>query len=256
MNSYRGCLHGCVYCYAPSVLHEEERPWGQFVDVKINAPSVLARELVRKERGTVFVSSAVDPYQPVEAKYQITRKCLEVLQRRDFPIEILTRSPLVLRDLDVISKFSEKSVGFSITSLHTPMPVEPRVPGLEYRLRALRTIANRGIPTWVSIAPIIPGETEKGIEQLIRRLAEVGVEEVSAGQLRLNAYPISLANSRGIIDCDRPNEYFDQVLELIRKSCEASGISFGHETPRSDRVHDKNSQTELSSYFEVSPIAV
>src|SRR5271169_3376635 len=84
-NLYRGCSHGCVYCYAPSLIHDE-RKWGAYVDAKINAPTILNRELGRAKKQVVFVSSASDPYQPVEAKYKITRRVLMVLLKHDFPV--------------------------------------------------------------------------------------------------------------------------------------------------------------------------
>src|SRR6266852_1442296 len=94
-NFYKGCTHGCTYCYAPSLTHDERR-WGTYVDVKVNAPAVLERELMSLRTEEVFLSSASDPYQPVEARYRLTRRCLELLQKKEFPTSILTRSPLVL----------------------------------------------------------------------------------------------------------------------------------------------------------------
>lgn len=115
-NMYSGCSHGCVYCYAPSLIHDE-REWGTFVDVKVNADKVLDRELRDAQKQVVFLSSASDPYQPVEARYRITRRCVQVLINHDFPVIILTRSPLVLRDIDLLKKLKWVRVGFSITTV-------------------------------------------------------------------------------------------------------------------------------------------
>jgi len=102
VNPYVGCQHGCVYCYARFMKrftgHGEE--WGEFVDVRVNAPQVLTRELSRTAKGVVLLSSVTDPYQPLEKKYELTRKCLQKLLMYQFPITILTKSTLVLRDLD------------------------------------------------------------------------------------------------------------------------------------------------------------
>jgi len=135
-NLYKGCTHGCTYCYAPSLTHDERR-WGTYVDVKINAPEVLERELRGLRRDEVFLSSASDPYQPVEAKYELTRRCLELLLRNDFPVSILTRSPLVLRDLELLRKFRWVMVGMSITTV-PDRQFEPGVPPLERRIDTLK----------------------------------------------------------------------------------------------------------------------
>jgi len=104
INPYVGCAHGCKYCYATFMKrytgHTET--WGNFVDVKTNAPEVLQRQLKRAIRGKVIISSVTDAYQPIEAKYKLTRQCLEVLLQHQFPTDILTKSPLVLRDMDLI----------------------------------------------------------------------------------------------------------------------------------------------------------
>ena len=105
VNPYTGCQVNCRYCYARLFMarysgHKE--PWGEFVDVKINAPEVLRKQLARAKRGTVWVSSVCDPYQPLEAKYELTRRCLEELAKSRFPVTIQTKSKLVLRDLDLL----------------------------------------------------------------------------------------------------------------------------------------------------------
>ncbi len=185
-NFYRGCTHGCVYCYAPSLIHDE-RKWGSFVDVKVNAPEILARELRKLPKGIVFLSSASDPYQPVEARYRITRRALERLVQRDFPVLILTRSPLVLRDLDLLRRLSWARVGFSISSLQGRR-FEPGVVPVSRRIETIRTLRDAGIRTWVSMAPLIPGMMETDVRQLLAALKEAGVGSVSAGALRFQGY--------------------------------------------------------------------
>ena len=185
-NLYRGCTHGCVYCYAPSLTHDERR-WGSFVDVKVNAPQVLEGELRGLRKDEVFLSSASDPYQPVEARYRVTRRCLEVLLRNRFPVSILTRSPLVLRDLDLIEKFEWARVGVSITTV----PVrrfEPGVPPLRRRIDTLRRLAAEGITTWVSLAPVIPGAVLIDLDELFDELRDAGVGSVSFSVLRFKGY--------------------------------------------------------------------
>ena len=185
-NLYKGCSHGCVYCYAPSLTHDE-RKWGTYVDAKVNAPQVLERELRGLEREEVFLSSASDPYQPVEARYRLTRRCLEVLHRHRLPVSVLTRSPLVLRDLDLLAKLEWVRVGMSITSI----PVrrfEPGVPPLERRIETLRKLSRAGITTWVSLAPVVPGLVMVDFDDMFERLSHAGVSWVSFGVLRFAGY--------------------------------------------------------------------
>jgi len=185
-NLYKGCTHGCVYCYAPSLTHDE-RGWGTYVDVKVNAPQVLENELRGLRKDQVFLSSASDPYQPVEAKYRITRKCLDVLQRRGFPVSILTRSPLVLRDLDLLRKLRWVRVGMSITTVPLRR-FEPGVPPLQRRIDTLRKLSKAGISTWVSLAPVIPGIMMVDLDELFDELSDAGVSSVSFGILRFAGY--------------------------------------------------------------------
>jgi DNA repair photolyase len=185
-NFYRGCSHGCVYCYAPSLIHDD-REWGAFVDVKVNAPAVLRHELRGARKGVVFLSSASDPYQPVEARYKVMRSALEVLLRNDFPVVILTRSPLILRDVDLLKRFSWLRVGFSISSLSGRL-YEPGVAPIERRIESLRALGAAGIKTWVSMAPLVSGMMGIEVRELLGKLREAGVSSVSAGMLRFQGY--------------------------------------------------------------------
>ena len=185
-NVYRGCTHGCVYCYAPSLTHDE-RKWGSYVDVKVNAPVVLERELRGLRKDVVFLSSASDPYQPMEAKYGLTRSCLEVLRRHRFPVSILTRSPLVLKDLDLLKRLEWVRVGMSITSVPTRR-LEPGVPPLARRIGTLRRLNGAGITTYVSLAPVIPGIVMVDFDRLFQDLRDAGVSSVHLGVLTFLGY--------------------------------------------------------------------
>jgi DNA repair photolyase len=185
-NLYKGCSHGCVYCYAPSLTRDERR-WGSYVDAKVNAPRVLERELRGIRKDEVFLSSASDPYQPVEAKYRLTRRCLEVLLRNGFPVSILTRSPLVLRDLDLLKKFEWIRVGMSITTVPVRQ-FEPGVPPLSRRIETLKRLSEAGIQTFVSLAPVIPGIVMVDLDELFYDLREAGVSQVSFAILRFAGY--------------------------------------------------------------------
>lgn len=165
LNPYSGCLHACSYCYVPDTIHAERRRWGSYVIVKRDLPTRLALAMAKEEkRGakrTVYISTGTDPYQPAEAEHRITRLCLEVLVRRDWPVEVLTRSPLVLRDLDLFQKLSQVRVGLSIPTLDDAMRrvLEPSAPAIPARLEAVRRLSASGIPTFANYTPACPPTT-------------------------------------------------------------------------------------------------
>ena len=184
-NLYRGCTHGCVYCYAPSLIHDE-RKWGAYVDAKINAPTVIDRELRRAKKQVVFISSASDPYQPVEARIQNHKEStLKVLLKHDFPVLLLTRSPLILRDLDLLKQFRWLRVGFSITPcLQSFTSLECR--HLDTRLETLGKLSDNGITTWVSMAPIIPQLILTDMRSLFQKIKNAGVSNSDPGHSEIH----------------------------------------------------------------------
>jgi DNA repair photolyase len=169
VNPYTGCQHGCTYCYARFMKrftgHSE--PWGQFVDVKVNAAELLKRDITRRKMGRVWVSGVCDPYQPLEAKYRLTRQCLEILVANGWPVTIQTRSPLVLRDIDILKQGKDLEAGFSIPTAddHIRKLFEPGAPPIAERTRALEDLHQAGIRTYAMIAPILPGA--EGLPELL-----------------------------------------------------------------------------------------
>lgn len=170
LNPYAGCLHACAYCYVPDTIHAERKRWGSYVMVKRDLPTRLARAIAKAEKAglkhTTYLSTATDPYQPAEAEHRITRKCLEVLARRDWPVEILSRSPLVLRDLDLFTQFSQIRVGLSVPTLDDQVRrvLEPAAPAIPARLRALRKLSDSGIATFANYTPACPPTTHDADE--------------------------------------------------------------------------------------------
>lgn len=193
INPYNGCLFGCMYCYAAQIArwkHPKEE-WGSYLDIKTNAPTLLKKELINLEKklkkknfGSIFFSSVTDPYVGMEAKYQLTRKCLEVLA--DFAYEgnisIQTKSPLITKDIDVLKKLRNVLVGFTVTTLDDKVSrfLEVMAPPVSARIQALKKLHEAGIPTYAFIGPILPHfiNSEEKINRLLDKLQEVGVKEV------------------------------------------------------------------------------
>jgi DNA repair photolyase len=183
LNPYIGCAHGCRYCYADFMkrFSNHREPWGSFVDVKINIAQLLEKELKREKGRTltfvtfsdlepgarrmehgvnklVSLSTVTDPYQPLEKKYQLTRRCLEILLRYQIPVSILTKSPLVLRDIDLFKRFKNIDVGITITTNRDDIRkiFEPKAPPIQLRIDTLKQLHQQGIKTWVFVGPILP----------------------------------------------------------------------------------------------------
>jgi len=134
-------------------------PWGQFVDVKVNAPDLLRIEITKKKLGKVWISGVCDPYQPLEAKYKLTRQCLEILAQENWPAMIQTKSSLILRDIDILKRGKDFEAGFSIATSDDGIRklFEPDAPVIKDRIKALDELHRAGIRTYVMIAPILPG---------------------------------------------------------------------------------------------------
>lgn len=163
INPYLGCGHGCKYCYAVFMKKYarqlQGQAWGSFVEAKVNIAQVLRAELAKKrQRSRVMLSSVCDPYQPLEARYRLTRQCLEALRDYGWGIDILTRSPLVARDLDLLAAAPRVTVGLSIPTDDEAVRrvTEPQAPPIPARIATLKRLAAAGIATWVFIAPMLP----------------------------------------------------------------------------------------------------
>ena len=237
LNPYRGCQHGCVYCYSPSILREK-RPWGGFVDVKINIPTVLAKELRRKERGVIWLGSVCDAYQPVEEGYGITRLCLGELLKVDMPVSLLTKSTVVERDYELMSSFSDFELGFSLAYGDDSIRdmLEPGASPIGERIRSASRAVERGLEPWAFIAPIMPGFTDRHgeIGTLIDLISEAGVKKVGFDPFRprpavwprmaeiLKDEPGLMAQIRA---ASRDPTYYEEVALVVKRECERVGIS-------------------------------
>jgi len=182
VNPYIGCQHSCVYCYARFMRRftRHKEPWGEFVDAKINAPALLRHEIDRKPPGRVWVSGVCDPYQPLESKYELTRKCLEILVEYGRPITVQTKSPLVLRDLDLLRRGDKIEVCLSVSTADERIRnlFEPGAPSIERRIEALEELHLAGIRTYAMIAPMLPGADELA-DQLSEKVDYVLVDRMN-----------------------------------------------------------------------------
>ncbi len=196
LNPYRGCEHGCIYCYA--------RPYHEYLGfssgldfetrivVKENAPELLRRELASPTwvPQVVAISGVTDPYQPVERRLRLTRRCLEVLAEFRNPVSLITKNDLVTRDIDVLSELAAHDalmVTLSITTLSRGLRqvMEPRTSTPRNRLRAIARLSAAGIPVCVNVAPVIPGLTDSEVPDILGAAAEAGARCAGFLMLRL-----------------------------------------------------------------------
>lgn len=241
LNPYVGCLHGCVYCYASFMKrftgHAE--PWGKFTDIKVNASRMLLKE-ARTKRGKIMISSVTDPYQPVEAYHRITRACLEILA--DFPwfeVSILTKSDLILRDVEPLRRIADCSVGFTVTSPDDWVSelFEPGAPPTSRRIQALARLVSEGIRVWAFFGPVIPffSDSDESIRELFGRLRDAGVTEVLVD--RMNLYPAVKARLSHLGELRLSPAFMSKLLEIeanpdryefeLRNSVESAATDLG-----------------------------
>ncbi|WP_267427624.1 PA0069 family radical SAM protein [Methylobacterium sp. GC_Met_2] len=196
INPYRGCEHGCIYCYArPTHAFLGLSPGLDFesrIFAKPDAARLLRRELAAPgyRPDTIALGTATDPYQPAERTHRITRAVLEVLRDTRHPVGITTKSDLVLRDLDLLAEMAADNLALVAISLPTLDPalarrLDPRAPRPEKRLAAMARLSEAGVPVMVNVSPIIPGLTDHEIESILARAREHGASRIGHALLRL-----------------------------------------------------------------------
>jgi DNA repair photolyase len=215
VNPYSGCAFGCVYCYADFTRrftgHMDDK-WGEYVDIKINTPEIFARELqnlskkiIKKnefkegDKAVIFFGSVTDPYQGVEAQFQLTRKCLEIISKdlikNDIKVSLLTKSPLVTRDIDIFKKIPNLEVGMTITSTDDVVSkmFESCAPPSSLRLKALKELNKEGINTYAFVGPLLPHfvANQESLDKLFKNIKEsetdmVWVEHINLKGKKMN----------------------------------------------------------------------
>ena len=215
LNPYGGCTHGCIYCYAPEVTHSDWKEW-RAVRVKVNIAERLAKEL-RWVDGTIGIGTVTDPYQDPERRFALTRQCLEVISRTRIPVSILTKSDLVLRDLDIISE-KGYSVNVTVTTIDDRVSkrTEPGAPLPSRRLAAVTQLVEQGIDTTVMVGPIM--SSLQGMErELADAIIGTGVKRASLDKLNPRPLLSERLDRMGIGASPRS-------VELIKKYLSDAGI--------------------------------
>jgi len=237
INPYFGCEFGCIYCYSYVYfkLRGLRYKWGEYIEAKTYLPRIISRNLSKFENNSIIgIGTYTDPYQPWEAKLKLTRRILRILRRRkDLIISILTRSPLVLRDIDLI-KIGYGDVGFSITSTDEKylQYFEPYAPRPLSRLRALKYLSKEDIDTWVFIAPIMPyiNDDESILDEIIIYSYKAGVKKIYSDILRfrlgvrkniikiLTEYNPNLIDKYRYLSKKDIIERYSQVVNFLKKN--------------------------------------
>lgn len=239
INPYVGCTHKCAYCYARYMKffsgHKEN--WGEFLDIKSNIAWALENQLKRVARtsfyskGKVFMSSVTDPYQPIEKKYKLTRKCLELLAYYDWPTSVLTKSDLVTRDIKIFKKFKKIEVGLSIGTLNSENSklFEPGSSLIADRVKALEELSKNGIKTYLFIAPVFPYLTdlEKMFEFFSKRVEKINVETLNTKTVNWNGVREVLGNNFPELLPKYEKIYFSEERENYLRDLEHKVMKLG-----------------------------
>ncbi len=270
LNPYRGCAHDCVYCYASFMnrFSHHDQPWGQWVDAKVNIAEILVRDLRQLSRqrspGTpgkieVIVSSVTDAYQPAEREYGLTRMCLEVVAatlgeggqlRLGFQgtgqtpaaapcisLSILTKSDLILRDIDVLQAVPGIEIGMTVTSADDEVSrrYEPGASPATRRLAALRRLSDAGFDTWAFVSPVLPyhSDSREGMRSILTAIRDAGVPRIMVD--RFNPYPASVGRFIRVAPppaaqalrayTARPGEYLERLRDVVREVAADLGIN-------------------------------
>lgn len=214
INPYIGCGHACQYCYARFMKRfmGQNEPWGSFVDVKINIADVLEKQIKspKYKNKLIHIGTVTDPYQPLERKYKLTRKILEILAEYQNPIQILTKSILVLRDIDLLKKFKNLEVNFTINTLDEKWRklVEPYSSSIKERLDAAKKLSKDGIKIVAMMGPYWPFFTDP--EKLFKEFKKVGF-----GYLFTESFNMTGGNWSGVDKILK--KYYPKLLPKMRK---------------------------------------
>ncbi|MDI3497157.1 radical SAM protein [Archaeoglobus sp.] len=254
-NIYRGCSHGCVYCYAACThyyMRSSPNLFSKEIYVKKNAPEIFEKEMAkydqRKRKSVIVIGNISDTYQPVETNYRLTRKLLEICYKHDFPCFIETKSPLILNDIDIIEKLAEREligVGMTVTSYDNEFTrlVEPLVPRSKFvrspirqkeRILTLQRLSEIGVDTYLHITPYFPFVTDEDVERIIRDAAEAGVGNVIMAPLEISGFIWNRLKK-----VFKSSERYSSLIPLYEKRYFESGRKLGARITTSEKEHYK-----------------
>lgn len=236
INPYRGCAHACRYCYAQDVTRfEMDKEWGSVIEAKINIVSRLKRELEKGAKGIYGIGTVTDPYQPAEREYELTRGCLVLLKRANARVSLLTKSDLVLRDLDVLAGWDGAEVGISIGCPDDDVAAitEPGACPPSQRFRTLAELSRAGVSSYLMAAPILPGvcDSEESLKDLVARAGGVGVRKIIWDVFNPKPLATSRLNgaltSRGLVASPQhKGERIAALRSIMYRECSSRGIEF------------------------------
>lgn len=215
LNPYGGCEHGCIYCYAPEVLHTDWKDW-RVVKVRSNITDRLLRELPGLD-GTIGIGTVTDPYQYAEKRFMLTLKCLEILKERNFRIHLHTKSDLILRDAELLSSMRGE-IGITITSIDDRISkmTEPGAPLPEKRLETLKQLTGSGMDTYALVGPIL-NHLEGKEKEFVDAITSTGVKRMSIDSLNKRPQLVERLNRMNLRGSDT-------ARENIRKYATDSGL--------------------------------
>lgn len=239
INPYVGCMHNCKYCYAKFMKrftgHTED--WGSFVDIKTNAPYLIPKEVNKYQNSSIIISSVTDPYQPLERKYQLTRKILQKLTiLPPHSINIITKSDMVTRDIDILKKFKNGIVAISFSAIDDKIrkDIEPLASSVDRKINALQELHQAGIKTVLFVSPILPGITDWKalVEKTISFVDEYWFENLNLyPSIREDIYHFLRKNKPELVErykqiYSKGSDYWDIEEEKIKKFCREKKVNY------------------------------
>ncbi|TBL78203.1 SPL family radical SAM protein [Paenibacillus thalictri] len=282
LNPYRGCQHGCSFCYARSTHFfmgmDTDDTFQRHIFIKENAPDALEQQLAKLIRskgglaklGKVAIGTATDPYQPIESKERVTRRCLELFACYGVPVSVTTRSPLVLRDLDLLKQIPDATVNLSISTLDSSVwrNFEPFTPSPSQRFKTLGTLVEDGIQAGIFMAPILPGitDSESTLQAFIQEAATYNPRFVMASYLRLSTRAVKVWFFQNLQQCypelvslyarwyaesgRLPGEYRNNKHQMIDSLLQQSGLTAHVPYSQNNRPADlENAATPVQLEF-------
>ena len=216
LNPYKGCAHGCLYCYAPDIIKCEGcGEWGSWVEARANISRVLKKEIQKIGDAMIGLATVTDPYQPAEERLGITRACLEIISHSDASLMLMTKSPLALRDFDILGKIKKLEFCVTVTTLDEILArqMEPNAPTPKARLDLLREAARSGFRTSAMISPwlVSTDNPQEELSEMIGMFAQAGCRNITIDRLRMR--PTAIKRVAGIASMQKQSARIRSVVE-------------------------------------------